>query len=70
MIKKTIFLAKTLRVDLVDKKNVDLIRDPVFNKGTFYYILGQAFLHDERDRLGLRGLLGGKTHVISCNIRQ
>ena len=25
MIKKTIFLAKTLRVDLVDKKNFDLI---------------------------------------------
>ena len=36
MIKKTIFLAKTLRVDLVDKKNVDLIRDPVFNKGNFF----------------------------------
>ena len=33
MFTKKLFSTKPLRVDLVNKKSLDLIRDPVFNKG-------------------------------------
>lgn len=40
----------TSPVRIVRKRGVDVIKDPLFNKGT-------AFPHAERERLGLRGLL-------------
>jgi len=35
---------------LVEKKGVDLIHDPIYNKGT-------AYPYSERDRLNIRGLV-------------
>lgn len=35
MITKKLFSTQPLRVDIVNKKHLDLIRDPVFNKGMF-----------------------------------
>jgi hypothetical protein len=35
---------------LVEKKGVDLIHDPIYNKGT-------AYPYAERDRLNIRGLV-------------
>ena len=41
---------KYLRAEIVHKKSMALISDPIFNKGL-------AFPYSERDRLGIRGLV-------------
>jgi len=37
MYTKKLFFSTSFKVDLVNKKHVDLIRDPVFNKGYLSY---------------------------------
>jgi hypothetical protein len=39
-----------LRAEIVHKKGINLISDPLFNKGL-------AFPYSERDRLSIRGLV-------------
>lgn len=54
------------KVQLVDKMGIDLLNDPLYNKGT-------AFPIDERDRLGLRGLLppyAGRANSISAQMKR
>ncbi|MBI5420365.1 MAG: NAD-dependent malic enzyme, partial [Deltaproteobacteria bacterium] len=48
-------------LNLHDKRGVDLLHDPVLNKGT-------AFTEAERDALGLRGLLPPRVSTLETQV--
>jgi len=56
------FFSKCKRIDITNKRGIDILRDPVYNKCIFLKI-AHGFTMDERDRLGLRGLLMDKIAV-------
>lgn len=45
------------------KKGIDIVNDPLFNKGT-------AFGHSERDRLGLRGLVPPRKLTMKAQVQK
>ncbi|MCC6994715.1 MAG: NAD-dependent malic enzyme [Deltaproteobacteria bacterium] len=51
------------RPDLCGKRGLDLLRDPLLNKGT-------AFTERERDVLGLRGLLPPRVHTLDEQVER
>ena len=51
------------RPDLSGKRGLDLLRDPLLNKGT-------AFTERERDVLGLRGLLPPRVHTLDEQVER
>ena len=55
MLTKKLF-CKIRRIEIMNKKGADMLRDPIFNKCMIKY-LAHAFKYEERDRLGIRGFL-------------
>lgn len=49
------------KAHILHKRGVDVLHDPIFNKGT-------AFTHDERERLSIRGLLPPKVSMIEQQV--
>ena len=49
-------IKKTKLTEMCNKKGVDLLHDPIFNKGNILKI-GLSYEMSERDRLSIRGLI-------------